>query len=413
MNSPFPQSQRDSILQPRWSRIAEQNWIVVRVDKLPRCEILGSGRRRHSLFACLAFALGFMLASLGALAANPAQGEHTILGIEETRFTLNGRPAFLVGFSYYAALGAPEDFVRKDLADFREHGFNWLRVWATWGGFNTNVSAVTVEGLPREPFLGRLKWLVAECDRLGMVVDVTLNRGNELRGFKAHQAAVDTLVTALKPFRNWYLDLGNERDVRDARFVSLEELKALRQQVRVLDPQRLVTASFGGHDLSLADVRGVLEVAGVDFLSPHRPRHRRSPGETESKTRKTLNYANEVDRIVPLQHQEPFRRGYAAWEPVADDFLTDLRGAVQGGAAGWCFHNGAQRSKTGEQPRRSFDLRAKRLMDQLDDEEMTVVKSVKSVLSEHIKNNSGGKPAGDARANPEGAPSSLQQTPPP
>ena len=333
--------------------------------------------------ASIAVLLRVVSAPPGVLAANPAQGHNTILGVEDAHFTVNNESAFLLGFSYYGALGAPEDFVRMDLSEFHAHGFNWLRVWATWGAYETNVSALTAAGLAREPYLARLKSLLAECDRLNMVVDVTLTRGKELTGLKEHLAAVDTLVTTLKPFRNWYLDLGNERDVGDARHVSLAELKQLRNKVRELDPERLVTASFGGHDLSLADVSGALEVAGVDFLCPHRPRHRESPGETEAETRKTLRFMKEVGRIVPVHYQEPFRRGYTAWEPVAADFMTDLRGALKGGAAGWCFHNGGQRTKPDEQPRRSFDLRAKRLLDQLDEEELKVVRSVKSVRSDH------------------------------
>ncbi len=270
---------------------------------------------------------------------------------------------------------------------------------ATWGGFDTNVSAVTVAGLPREPFLSRLTWLVAECDRLGLVVDVTLSRGKELPGWKPHLVAVDTLAAALKPFRNWYLDLGNERDVGDARHVTLAELKELRAKVRSLDSQRLVTASFGGHDLSLADVRGALEVAGVDFLCPHRPRHRQSPGETEAATRRTLGWMKEIGHLVPVHYQEPFRRGYTDWEPVASDFLTDLRGALNGGAAGWCLHNGGQRTTPDEQPRRSFDLRTRRLLEQLDAEEMNVVRNVKSVLSKYRKENPEANPAGEANAN--------------
>ena len=102
----------------------------------------------------------------------------TVLGIRETRFTLNGEPTFLLGMSYYGALGAPEDFVRRDLDELKRHGFNWVRVWATWGAFDRDVSAVDAGGGPREPFLGRLKWLVAECDRRGLIVDVTLTRGD-------------------------------------------------------------------------------------------------------------------------------------------------------------------------------------------------------------------------------------------
>src|SRR5262249_3801680 len=157
------------------------------------------------------------------------------------------------------------------------HGFNWLRVWATWSAFDRDVSAVDAEGRPREPFLGRLKSLVAESDRRGLVVDVTLTRGSRAKGgaipdLDAHPRAVETLVGALKAHRNWYLDLANERDVRDARHVPAEELRALREQVRALDPKRLVTVSFGGHDLDEADLREAVLTIGLDFVAPHRPR---------------------------------------------------------------------------------------------------------------------------------------------
>jgi hypothetical protein len=359
--------------------------------------------------ASIPLLVSFMSVPSWILAADLAPSSHTILGVEDAHFTLNHRRAFLLGFSYYGALGAPQSFVQQDLSELHARGFNWLRVWATWGAYDTNVSAVTPAGLAREPYLSRLKWLVAESDRLGLVVDVTLTRGKELSGLKHHLTAVETLVTTLAPYRNWYLDLGNERDVADARFVSLEDLKQLRGKVKGLDPHRLVTASFGGHDLSLADVRGALAVAGVDFLCPHRPRQRESPGETEAETRKVLSFMQEVGRIVPVHYQEPFRRGYRSWEPTPADFLTDLRGALKGGAAGWCLHNGGQRTKPDEQPRRSFDLRAKRLLDQLDEAEMSVVSGVKSVLMEQQKKDPGTRPAAKAGGDWESAFTGLPQ----
>jgi hypothetical protein len=299
----------------------------------------------------------------------------TILGVEGTRFTLNGKPTFLLGISYYGGLGASEDFIRRDLDDIQRSGFNWLRLWATWTAFDNDVSAVDARGRPREPFLGRLKWLVAECDRRSLVVDVTFtrNKSGVLPDYESHLRAVETLVAALKPYRNWYLDLANERDVHDDRYVGIQELKRLRDRVRQLDPQRLVTASFGGHDLSAEDVRESLLTIGLDFLCPHRPRSPESPGQTEAKTRECLALMKEAGRMVPLHHQEPFRRGYQGWEPTAADFLTDLRGAVAGGAAGWCLHNGTQRNAPDQEPRRSFDLRIRRLFEQLDAEERKVV----------------------------------------
>ena len=43
----------------------------------------------------------------------------TVLGVRDTRFTLNGEPTFLLGISYYGGLGAPEEFVRRDLDDLQ------------------------------------------------------------------------------------------------------------------------------------------------------------------------------------------------------------------------------------------------------------------------------------------------------
>ena len=106
----------------------------------------------------------------------------TVLGIEGSRFTINGRPTFLLGISYYGGLGASDDSVRRDLDDLQRDGFHWLRVWATWSAFDRDVSAVNADGEPREPFLSKLQSLVAECDRRGLVVDVTLTRGDGKEG---------------------------------------------------------------------------------------------------------------------------------------------------------------------------------------------------------------------------------------
>ena len=213
----------------------------------------------HPSFALPALCLAVVLVGVEetlAAAAAPRKGQSTILGIDGTQFTLNGKPAFLLGISYYGALGASEDFIRRDLDDLQDHGFNWLRVWATWAAFDHDVSAVDANGQRREPFLSKLQWLMAECDRRGLVVDVTLTRNAErLADLESHRRAVEVVVQALKPHRNWYLDLANERDVRDDRYVSAAELKRLRELVCRLDPERLVTASFGGHDLSEEDMR--------------------------------------------------------------------------------------------------------------------------------------------------------------
>jgi CubicO group peptidase (beta-lactamase class C family) len=313
----------------------------------------------------------------------PAQ---TVLGIDGPRFAVNGKPVFLTGISYYGALGAPDAFIRADLAEMQQVGVNWIRVWATWGAFSNEVSAVDAEGHPREPFLPKLRQLISVCDDRGMVVDVTLSRGNggtgpvRLQSHEAHRRAVETLVTALRPYRNWYLDLSNERNIRDKRFTSFDDLKDLRVLVRELDPARLVTASHAG-DPTRDEVRQYVETVRVDFLSPHRPRDAGSASQTAAKTEEFAAWMKADGHVVLIHYQEPFRRGYGSWQPAAIDFVTDFRQARQGGAAGWCFHNGDQRDAPGSRPPRSFDLREKRLFDQLDAEERKTVEELRRLLA--------------------------------
>ena len=316
--------------------------------------------------------------------ANGSQAP-TTLGISDSRFTLNGRTAFLYGISCYAALGASEDFIRRDLDDLQRYGFNWIRVWANWRAFGADAAAVDGEGRPIPAGLEKLKWLLKECDQRGLIVDVTLSRGNgatgppRLQTPDAHRRAVETVVTALKPRRNWYLDLSNERNVQDNRFTSIDDLKQLRELARRLDPALLLTASDGG-DVPTDELREYLETVKVDFVSPHRPREAHSPAQTEAKTKEYMAQMNQDGRVVPVHYQEPFRRGYGKWNPKAEDFVADLRGALAGGAAGWCFHNGAEHDASDSQPRRSFDLRVKRLFDQLDDEERKAIELLRTVV---------------------------------
>ncbi|MBI4584894.1 MAG: serine hydrolase [Planctomycetes bacterium] len=337
---------------------------------------------------------GTVPAAPAAATTSPAR-----LEVQGPRFLLNGQPAFLLGCSYYGALGAPEEAIRQDLDDLGRHGFNWIRVWATWAAFGGDVSAVDGEGNERQPYLDKLRWLISECGRRGLAVDVTLSRGNgatgpaRLRSLEAHRRAVETLVAALRPLRNWYLDLANERNIADQRHVPFEELKALRGAVKRLDPERLVTASHGG-DLSRDELKEYLLGVQADFVSPHRPRHARSARETEAKAREVLAWMRGFGRVAPLHYQEPFRRGYGEWQPAAGDFLADLEGARRGGAAGWCFHNGGEKGKGDGRPRRSFDLREKRLFEQLDEEERKAMATLPQLLSSL---HSGGETQGRAR----------------
>lgn len=326
-------------------------------------------------FTCCIFTACFLCAPVYA----EIQKEPLILGVEGAHFTLNGKPVFLLGFSYYGALGIEEQSqIEQDLQAWSKRGFNWLRVWATWDAFDNDVCVATCEGVPRQPFLERLVFLCRAAAKKGMVVDVTLTRGagpNFPKSFQQHRKWLETLTKELKPFRNVYFDIGNERNIKDNRYVPMEEVGELISCVKEIDPGRLCTASHGG-DMTETELRNYLEAGKVDFICPHRPRQSGSPDETAQKTREYLETMKKLGKIVPVHYQEPFRRGYGAWEPLANDFRVDLEGALRGDAAGWCFHNGDTRRGTEERrPRRSFDMRPSEgtLWNQLDPEEKSFV----------------------------------------
>lgn len=319
--------------------------------------------------------MGALMLSLIVLGA-PAMA--TTLGVDGTHFTVDGKPTFLFGCSYYAALGASDEVIAQDLDEMQRHRFNWIRVWATWASFENNVGVFDERGNGREPQMGKLRALVAECDRRGMVVDVTLSRGNgvsgtpRLQALEEHKNAVQALCRELKPWRNWYLDLANERNIKDKRYCSIEELAELRVLARERSPDLLVTASHAG-DISREELVRYLKEVRVDFISPHRPRGKGTAQQTRERTRQYLAEMEQLGRAVPVHYQEPFRRGFGSWDPSAEDFVVDLVGARVGGAAGWCFHNGDQRSAGDGRPRRSFDLREGRLFSHLDAEEVRAI----------------------------------------
>jgi hypothetical protein len=294
------------------------------------------------------------------------------------RFLLDGKPTFLFGASYYAALGAPEAFVEADLAELKRYGVNWVRVWVTWGAFGHDVSAFDADGDERPPYWQKLLWLLELAERSGLVVDVTFSRGNGVVGAallasdEAHLNAAGILAEGLRPLRNCYIDVANERNIADARHVPIPFVRRLRDRIKEIDPRRLVTASHAG-DIEPDRLYEYLTGAKVDFLAPHRPRDPTSPAETQQKLQTLRSRMARLGKVVPIHCQEPLRRGFAAWQPGAEDLLADLKGAAAAGAAGWCFHNGHTSSAPDGRPRRSFDMRPSegRLIDQLDDAERT------------------------------------------
>ena len=70
-------------------------------------------------FLTLLGVIGPLQKAWSTAAAISGPVRETTLSILDTHFTVNGKPTFLLGFSYYGALGAAPEFVHKDLDDFQ------------------------------------------------------------------------------------------------------------------------------------------------------------------------------------------------------------------------------------------------------------------------------------------------------
>ena len=285
----------------------------------------------------------------------------------------------MTGISYYGAMTiSSPSFIKKDLDDMKRDGFNWIRVWACWDPGDMNVSVVTRYGDLREPYMSRLKYLIRECNRRGMIVDVTLSRGREPfpGNQEQHLACVRTVAKTLKPYRNLYIDVANERDVQDVRYVNYEEMGALISAIKEIDPNRICTAS--GVPTSREDLTRYTNIGKCDFIAPHLGRDKNSPSETMGRVKKLIGWmSGDSIRRVPVLLQEPFRRDYGSYQPVENDYYQDAIGGKLGGAAGWCLHNGSNSQKT---LFRSFRMTDKdgRLYDQLDNVELAVTHNISS-----------------------------------
>ena len=321
--------------------------------------------------------LVFVIAAAYALAV-PAHAVKLGVSSDRRHFTLDGKPTFLLGISYYGGTSVSDPAnLKADLDEIAAAGFNWIRVWATWDP-GPNVSVIEPDGSVREPFMSRLKNLIRECDRRRIVVDITMTRGKSPMPSvqKEHLACAHTLARELKPFRNVYFDVGNERGVGDSRHVPLAEVGEIIGAIKAVDSDRLCTAS--GVPGSSGDLLDYLQTGRCDFIAPHLGRDADLPSQTEATVHKFIDWMTKLGRRAPIHLQEPFRRDYGKFQPTVKDFYTDAIGAKKGGAAGWCLHNGSSRFSPDKRPHRSFLMSESegRLFKQLDEVEREVCKGV-------------------------------------
>lgn len=294
-------------------------------------------------------------------------------------FTIDGVPTYLNGISYYGGcqISTPS-MVTQDLDDMQARGINWLRVWTFWN-FNGQYAAPVTDlnGNVQEPYMSRLKNIITEANNRGMIVDVTMSRNNTQSTINQYIACAQTIATHLLPYRNVYIDIGNERDVGDSRYISIPDCGSIINAIKAIDPNRICTAS--GVPTSQSDLSYFFNTGRLDFIAPHLCRDQGCAAQTYSTVRTYVTWMTNLGRRAPVHLQEPFRRGYTSYNPVQEDFYRDNSGGKAAEAAGWCLHNGSDPTPP---PYRSFLMNDStgRLFSQLDSIELDVLANISDTI---------------------------------
>jgi len=249
-----------------------------------------------------------VLCAFAVAAAETAAKKHEIT-IAGTRFLLNGKPFPYTGVSFFNAIYNPtfnksSEERQRWLQKFQKYGINVLRVWCQWdnkrGLADTGPESTMYQsdGQVREPHLATLKAILADADKLGMVIELVLfSQESWHDGIRLSPEASDRAVAALTrellSQRNVTFQVWNEFSQR-----VLEHVKTIKG----IDPKRLVTNSPGFAGVLGDDAQN----EALDYLTPHTSRQGKArhwevaPQEIASLQKKFRK---------PMVDDEPARNG--------------------------------------------------------------------------------------------------------
>ena len=298
---------------------------------------------------------GGATSSSGSGAAGGEPVGATALGIDLDKFTLDGRPTFLLGVSYFDG----KNWRVEDLDGLAARGFNLIRVWLDWG------TAGFFDGAGNLAEAQRLLDLAEACRQRGIVLDATILDTDLVP--EDRDLAVRSVVKALAGQPNVLFDIANEHD-HAGEPLSHEDVASLAASARSEDADALLTVSSqGGHlvdDAGVAaeNVQAEIVTAGLNIVTPHLPRTPDFYDRTDERVTKLRDHLASIGVTVPVYLQEEARRGHSGLDPTLEQFLQAAREARDAGAAAWILHTDA-----------GFDLATASFFDQLDDVEKATV----------------------------------------
>jgi hypothetical protein len=259
------------------------------------------------------------------------------LGISGGMFTLNGKPTFLLGVSYFDG----RSWRASDLDDLKARRFNLIRIMLDLPGhgfFDAGGNLVHRQTLVD---------LSRACAERGIVVDATILGSSSFDGdFARRQIAARNAVAALGDEPNVFFHVVSENDGTTA--ISRHELGELISDIRARYPAVIVAASgIVGHladdsGVNAANIEDVIR-SGVMVLSPLFKRTDDWYDRTHQRVSAVRNHLASVGRDIPVYLQEENRRGDGdgGGDLPKDQFIHAAVSAVNAGAAGWVFHTRA------------------------------------------------------------------------
>jgi hypothetical protein len=289
------------------------------------------------------------------------------LGIDGARFTIDGRPKFLLFVSYFdglrrAAASNGTGDVDTDFAYLRRVGFDGVRLMVNWqypcgGGPADDQKLLAADGTINEAMWPVFVRFLERAAARGLVVDVTFTReayetpipvDDYLKGI----ASVASRLVDKGGFRHVLFDIQNEYPLHG---LTADDVGRILKALREVDPARLVTASGGGTDILDDPAMSVVayhDARDDDWSEPAAAQRQLDAVRTQTRN-KTAN------KPIYLQEPMPFRKfhpecGHGEW-PRRGFARRAASAARQAGAAAWTFHT-----------RQSFDLRGRTLVEILE-----------------------------------------------
>lgn len=273
-----------------------------------------------------------------------------LLGISGDAFTINEQPTFLLGVSYFDALGYKD----SDLDELESRGFNLIRIWLDWAVWvDRSRSFFDADGnfIHASTALNLLRAAAAR----GIMVDVTiLNSASTFDDFAKVERAIRSAVAALKDEPNVFFDLVNEHNLENraaSRWsVSHDNMRYLMEAAKQEGPDAILTfstSSQGRHILTSDKKVNSINVneeldAGIQILTPHLSRTNDWYERTDQRLATIKAFLASIGRSIPVYLQEERRRNFENLSnPTRAEFLQAAQEARDAGAAGWVFHTNA------------------------------------------------------------------------